>query len=62
VRRSLLLGFGRVRPTSDVDAFLAAAEQAASLGVDELVVYSPDSPAGMGSDSRVHEQALARLR
>lgn len=62
VRRSLLLGFGRVRPTSDVDAFLAAAEQAASLGVDELVVYSPDAPAGMGSNPRVHEQALARLR
>lgn len=62
VRRSLLLGFGRVRPASDVDAFVAAAEHAASLGVDELVVYGPDSPAGMGSDPRVHERALAQLR
>jgi alkanesulfonate monooxygenase SsuD/methylene tetrahydromethanopterin reductase-like flavin-dependent oxidoreductase (luciferase family) len=62
VRRSLLLGFGRVRPTADVDAFLAAADRAEALGLDELVVYAPESPAGMGSDARVHERALARLR
>jgi len=62
VRRSLLLGFGRVRPTAGVDAFLAAAEQAENLGTDELVVYAPESPVGMGSDPRVHERALARLR
>ena len=39
VRRSLLLGFGRVRPTTSVDAYLAAAEHAASLGFTELVVH-----------------------
>ena len=32
------------------------------LGFDELVVYAPDSSAGLGSDPSVHEQALARLR
>lgn len=62
VRRSLLLGFGRVRPTTDTGSYVAAAERAEALGFDELVVYAPDSPAGMGSDPRVHEQALARLR
>lgn len=62
VRRSLLLGFGRVRPTTSVDAYLAAAERAAALGFDELVVYGPDSPAGMDSDPAVHERVLARLR
>ncbi|WES63182.1 LLM class flavin-dependent oxidoreductase [Microbacter sp. GSS18] len=62
VRRSLLLGFGRVRPTSDTGSYLDAVERAEALGFDELVVYAPDAPAGMGSDPRVHEQALARLR
>ena len=62
VRRSLLLGFGRVRPTASVDDFLGAAGRAAELGFDELVVYGPESPAGMGSDPSVHERALPRLR
>lgn len=62
VRRSLLLGFGQVRPTAGVDAYLAAVERAEALGFDELVVYAPDSPAGMGSDPAVHERALSRLR
>jgi len=62
VRRSLLLGFGRVRPTASVDDYVLAAERAAVLGFNELVVYGPESPAGMGSDPGVHEQALARLR
>ncbi|MBD3943305.1 LLM class flavin-dependent oxidoreductase [Microbacterium sp. NEAU-LLC] len=62
VRRSLLLGFGQVRPTTSVDDYLAAAERAEALGFDELVVYAPDSPAGMDSDPVVHERALARLR
>ena len=62
VRRSLLLGFGRVRPTTSVDAYLAAAEHATALGFTELVVYAPESPAGMDSDPAVHERALARLR
>ncbi len=62
VRRSLLLGFGRVRPTTSAEDFVAAAERAEALGFSELVVYGPDSPAGMGSDPAVHERALARLR
>jgi len=62
VRRSVLLGFGRVRPTSSVGAFMDAAARAEDLGFDELVVYAPDSSAGLGSDPAVHEQALARLR
>ena len=62
VRRSVLLGFGRVRPTSSVAAFTDAAARAEELGFDELVVYAPDSSAGLGSDPAVHERALARLR
>ncbi|WP_137844587.1 LLM class flavin-dependent oxidoreductase [Microbacterium sp. 2FI] len=62
VRRSVLLGFGRVRPTSSVGAFLDAAARAEALGFDEMVVYAPPSSAGLGSDPTVHEQALARLR
>ena len=62
VRRSVLLGFGRVRPTRSVGAFLDAAARAEALGFDELVVYAPPSSAGLGSDPAVHEHALARLR
>ena len=63
VRRSLLLGFGRVRPTADVDAFVAAAEHAASLGADKLRgLRSRVARQAMGSDPRVHERALAQLR
>ncbi len=62
LRRSLLLGFGTVRPTTSVGEYVAAAERAAHLGFDELVVYGPASTAGMGSDPGVHEQALSRLR
>ncbi len=62
LRRSLLLGFGTVRPTTSVGEYVAAAERAADLGFDELVVYGPASTAGMGSDPAVHEQALSRLR
>lgn len=62
VRRSVLLGFGRVRPTSSVSAFLDAAARAQDLGFDEMVVYAPASSAGLGSEPAVHERALARLR
>jgi len=34
VRRSLLLGFGRVLPTTSVDSYLAAVERAGALGFD----------------------------
>jgi len=62
LRRSVLLGFGAVRPTADVTSYAEAAERATELGFDELVVYAPDAPAGMGSDPHVHEEALGRLR
>ncbi|GAB3666207.1 LLM class flavin-dependent oxidoreductase [Nocardioides korecus] len=62
LRRSLLLGFGRVQPATSPSAYVAAAERAGDLGFDELVVYGPGSTAGMGSAPAVHEQALARLR
>ena len=62
LRRSLLLGFGQVRPATSVASYAESAERAAELGFDELVVYGPESPAGMGSDPTVHEQALERIR
>lgn len=62
VRRTVMLGYGGLQPTASVDAFVEAAERAEALGFDELIVYGPDSPAGMGSDPAVHERALARLR
>ena len=62
VRRSLLLGFGRVLPTTSVDSYLAAVERAGALGFDELVVYGSHWAGGTPSDVAVHEQALARLR
>jgi len=62
VRRSLLLGFGRVLPTTSVDSYLAAAERADVLGFDELVVHGSHWADGTPLDVDVHEQALARLR
>ena len=62
VRRSLLLGFGRVNPSTSVDSYLGAVERAGELGFDELVVYGSHWAAGTPSDVDVHEQALARLR
>jgi alkanesulfonate monooxygenase SsuD/methylene tetrahydromethanopterin reductase-like flavin-dependent oxidoreductase (luciferase family) len=62
LRRSLLLGFGTVRPTASVAAYAEAAERAQELGFHELVVYGPDSPGeGFASDPRVHVDAIARL-
>ena len=62
MRRSLLLGFGRVLPTTSVNSYLAAVERVAELGFDEVVVYGSHWAAGTPSDVEVHEQALARLR
>ena len=62
VRRSVLLGFGRVSPTASVDAYLGAVERAAALGFDELIVYGAPWTDGDPPDLAVHEQALARLR
>lgn len=61
VRRSLLLGFGRVQPAADVDTYLHAAERAETLGFDELVVQSSDWTEGTPSGLEAHERALDRL-
>ncbi len=62
VRRSLLLGFGRVLPTASVDSYLEAAERAAALGFDELIVHGSLWADGEPGDLDVHERALAKLR
>jgi alkanesulfonate monooxygenase SsuD/methylene tetrahydromethanopterin reductase-like flavin-dependent oxidoreductase (luciferase family) len=63
LRRSLLVGYGKVRPVQSVAAFVEAAERADSLGFDELVVYGPHAPGeGFASDPAVHAAALDRLR
>jgi alkanesulfonate monooxygenase SsuD/methylene tetrahydromethanopterin reductase-like flavin-dependent oxidoreductase (luciferase family) len=61
LRRSLLLGFGTVRPTASVAAYQDAIGRAGELGFDELVVYGPFTlPAeDTGSDVRVHAEVLA---
>jgi alkanesulfonate monooxygenase SsuD/methylene tetrahydromethanopterin reductase-like flavin-dependent oxidoreductase (luciferase family) len=62
VRRSLLLGYGTVRPTESVAAYLEAVERAQMLGFDELVVYGPGGEGEpLGSDPDVHAEALQRL-
>jgi hypothetical protein len=62
LRRSLLLGYGTVRPTASVSAYVEAAERAAGLGFDELVVYGPGGEGDpFASDPEVHAEALRRL-
>lgn len=41
LRRSVLLGYGDIRPLASVDAFLATMESAEAKGFDEVVVYWP---------------------
>lgn len=62
VRRSALLGFGKVNPSASVDTYLDAAERADELGFDELVVHGLHWATGTPSDVDVQEQAFARLR
>lgn len=63
LRRSLLLGYGTVGPTASVSAYVEAAERAAGLGFDELVVYGPGGEGDpFASDPEVHAEALRRLR
>jgi alkanesulfonate monooxygenase SsuD/methylene tetrahydromethanopterin reductase-like flavin-dependent oxidoreductase (luciferase family) len=63
LRRSLLLGYGLVRPTESVPAYVEAAERAQALGFDELVVYGPGGPGErFTSDPAVHVDAIARIR
>ncbi|WP_017933737.1 LLM class flavin-dependent oxidoreductase [Nocardioides sp. Iso805N] len=61
LRRSLLLGFGTVRPTASVAAYQDAIGRAGELGFDELVVYGPFGlpAADVASDVRVHAEVLA---
>ncbi|WGL54158.1 LLM class flavin-dependent oxidoreductase [Nocardioides sp. BP30] len=61
LRRSLLLGFGTVRPTSSVAAYQDAIGRAGELGFDELVVYGPFAlpAADTASDLEVHAEVLA---
>jgi len=64
LRRSLLLGFGKVRPTESVASFVEAAGRAADLGFDEVAVYAPSGEPGdqFYSDPDTHRRALDRLR
>jgi alkanesulfonate monooxygenase SsuD/methylene tetrahydromethanopterin reductase-like flavin-dependent oxidoreductase (luciferase family) len=62
LRRSLLLGYGTVRPTQSVAAYLEAVERAAALRFDELVVYGPGAEGDpFASDPDVHTEVLQRL-
>ena len=62
LRRSLLLGYGSVRPAVSVEAYVDAAGRAAELGFDEIVVYGPHSPGeGFTSDPAVHAEAVRRI-
>jgi alkanesulfonate monooxygenase SsuD/methylene tetrahydromethanopterin reductase-like flavin-dependent oxidoreductase (luciferase family) len=63
LRRSLLLGYGDVRPTVGVAAYAEAVERAAGLGFDEVVVYGPNGPGErFTSDPEVHVRAIARIK
>lgn len=61
LRRSLLLGYGAVRPTESVAAYQDAIGRAGELGFDELVVYGPFALPGVPftSDVQVHADVLA---
>lgn len=63
LRRSLLLGFGEVRPTASVAAYREAMERAEALGFDELIVYGPWGEPGdlYWSDVSVHAEVLSGL-
>lgn len=61
--KSLLLGYGQVRPTRSVSAYREAADRAEGLGFDEMVVYGPGAPGdAFTSEPAVHEQAIRGLR
>jgi alkanesulfonate monooxygenase SsuD/methylene tetrahydromethanopterin reductase-like flavin-dependent oxidoreductase (luciferase family) len=63
LRRSLLVGYGTVRPAESVATYVEVAGRAAALGFDELVVYGPSGPGErFTSDPAVHAEALVTLR
>lgn len=63
LRRTLLLGYGTVRPTSGVAAYREAIERAEGLGFDEVVVYGPFGEPGerFWSDPDVHAEVLSEI-
>ena len=60
--RSLLLGFGTVRPTASATAYREAIARAEDLGFDELQVYGPfgDPGSRFHSEASVHAEVLGR--
>jgi len=60
LRRSLLLGFGTIRPTESVAAYQDAIGRAQELGFEELVVWGPnETPDRFSSRAEVHAEVLA---
>ena len=64
LRRTLLLGYGTVRPTQSAAAYAEALERAEAGGFAEVVVYGPfGHPADrFWSDPAVHVEAIGRVR
>ncbi len=63
LRRSLLLGFGKVQPTTTVATYTEAIARAADLGFGELVVYAPGAAvvgARVPATRDVHEAVLSK--
>lgn len=61
LRRSLLLGFGTIRPTASVAAFRECWDRAEDGGFSELVVYWPRGAMGV-TDSDVFHACLDSVR
>jgi alkanesulfonate monooxygenase SsuD/methylene tetrahydromethanopterin reductase-like flavin-dependent oxidoreductase (luciferase family) len=64
LRRSLLVGYGTVRPTESVAAYVETVERAHELGFDEVVVYGPSGQPGdrFWSLPEVHVEAIGTVR
>lgn len=63
LRRSLLLGYGTIRPVESVAAFTECLERAEAQGFDEVVVYWPRSDdARFAADPAVFADCLAVAR
>ena len=64
LRRSLLLGYGTVRPVESVASYVRCAERAVDAGLDELVVYWPEGARGsrFWSDIDVHADGVRAVR
>jgi alkanesulfonate monooxygenase SsuD/methylene tetrahydromethanopterin reductase-like flavin-dependent oxidoreductase (luciferase family) len=64
LRRSVLLGYGAIRPLADVASYVRSVDEAREAGFDEVVVYWPDDSAGgrFASDSEVHREGVRAVR